>query len=438
MPAQEVESKKKVEYRATSLAPLLTPIGERISKGEIIPYSEFYTQSLPKSEPSIVDFCSTLTSTLANQVKETANGRYITFNQRGSNTRRGCWNFVQERNGYPVGNYNSITPWWESYFTSESNSYRLQSNQAKVKRILTQSPSHEVDLRLEFLLSQDRTDYFTNRRDFADLTINIVPDLIQQLILDTQTDLYVDGKYFIKGIPPFANIDSGHSTYIGYKFDFYEPNSEKPVLTLDLGTGNFWRTGLFEAHNVSEPHLEARENGLSLNSNNLVENSPFVNPFKRRFQGDAFTASRGLQGYDILSCGTRQTYIGAFHDPSSTPQIDPVVTDVAYELKFKYKIVNSHRAPEISANTIVAHMADPLYAVDSFRLTDYFRQFKNLEWLANRPNKQAQLRNAIEKRMTKEYFVAGVWDPFLIIDALNEIGMPIKRDFSCLVKTFTL
>jgi len=430
-PAIEFVPPKVVEFVVAEPKPFLTPIGERLVDDEAIPYREFFPAALPPDVTHLADFCSDLMTELASQLNHFSKQTHIILSLRGSCVRRACWNLVTERNGYPVGDYWSISPWWKNFFSliSPSSSYSLLEE--KVKRILTTGPK-DLDPRLEYVLTR-------HRKLFADFVCQDLPKIIEEVRLKHGSlGLNIDHNHFVEGVDPFINLPDTTSTYVGSHFHLYDGRAERPIFTLDHGTANLGRDGIYTAHGIGEPHLLMGKNGVFLPPFSQYNRKILTNLFLGGQNASLYSAFHGLKGSDILCCGSRQIYFGAFYDPANLPVFDPTILAVIHKLKMKHQITNEQRVPEIVANLIVGLMTDPIYSFTCLRLADYFRQFTNLQWLADDAAAQSKMEEVIQMRMTNEFFQGGVWDPFIIIDAYNEIAPnPVEKSFSSLVRLLT-
>jgi len=202
-PAIEFVPPKVVEFVVAEPKPFLTPIGKRLADDRTIPYREFFPAALPPDVTHLADFCSDLMTELATEVNRFVKQTYIILSLRGSCVRRACWNLVTERNGYPVGDYWGISPWWKNFFSliSPSSSYSILEE--KVKRILTTGPK-DLDPRLEYVLTR-------HRKMFADFVCQDLPKIIEEVRLKHEyLELAIDHNHFVEGVDPFSNQLNGY------------------------------------------------------------------------------------------------------------------------------------------------------------------------------------------------------------------------------------
>ncbi len=428
MLVQRIESTGVEQIDSRLRNPVLTPIGERLSRGDTILYEEFFQAALPPQSRVLSAICTDFISELMTELDQlqSQHGVDVKKSFRGSTVRRASWRLTENRNGYPVGDYWNINQWWRSYFSTHASSDSDGAIEQAVQKMLINGPN-DLDIRLEYPKVE-------NRLPSAQFAEDKLPKIMQR-IFSKYPNLKQSHQKFIVGVDPFSDEDGYRfTTYIGNIYQIYNYLEQYPLLTIDLGITNVHRNTVYAAHNYGELCLLFSKDGLSLPKEDFYQQliSHAFSPDKISW----FTPMHGLKNTDIIVRGSRQAYFGAFYD-SGLPVFDQRTLDVIHHQKIKYIISDEKRMPEIAANFIVGLMADPMYAFDCLRLADYFRPFSRLNFLADDPQKQLQMQNAIERRMTSDYFIDGVWNPFMILDAYNEIGGNMERTFSGLVKLFT-
>jgi len=410
--------------------PFLTPLGEKLGRGEAVKYEEFFPNALPPQGRDLTPLCLNLMEELETELYrlQKEHGSDVKKSIRGSSARRAVWQLVTNRADYPVGEYWSISPWWQSHFSTVTSSRPHAAIEQAVQKALVNGPN-DLDIRLEY-------PYVENRVVFAPFALDSLPKIVQK-VLSKYPPLKLDYKRFIAGVNPFGTEDGFRfTTYIGNIFRIFDDNPENPLLIIDLGVTNANRNSVYAAHNYGELYLLFDEAGARLPEDDYQRR--LINYAFSPDKVSWFTPMHGLKKMNILVRGSRQVYSGAFHD-LGLPTFDERILEIIHKLKYIYPFTDEKRIPEIIANCIVGLMADPRYAYICLRLVDYLRQFPHLRFLADDKEKQLQMQEAIEKRMMPENFNDGVWDPFIIVDAYNEIGGNMKkmvRTFSGLIELF--
>jgi len=422
---------------------VLTPLGERLAREEIISYRDFFMASLPTSALPMTDFCVELMRKLheASSCIEgtTQSGNkykpHFLFNLRGSAVRRAVWEPVYERDNHPVTDYWSISPWWQKYFNKNYFSMEPTTNLDKAAQMLMSGPG-DIDPRFEYVMDSDK-------QLFGKFIDETVPAVIAETLKIMHPDMFLAIEKHAGGGDLFDALTHRFG-FLSKVMHINRPGNGWPILSFDCGTANQGREMWYVAHNHGEPKLLATDTGLRLVPNSDHQRKILTGLFNNGFNSYMYSAASGAQKLDIVTIGTRQMYFGAFYDHSKLPVFDKTMVNIIKKLKFVFNDDNaSPRNTEIAVNSIVGFMVDPLYVAKCFQLSDYFRQMPRLNYLADDVNMQNKLIAEIKRRMDvmrDNYFVDQVWDPFLIIDALNQINPPeahIDRTFAELFHLFS-
>lgn len=421
---------------------VLTHLGERLAKDEIIPYRDFFMASLPTSALPMTNFCVELMENLhdaSTQIKGiTPSGEKYTphflFSLRGSAVRRAIWEPVYERDNHPVADYWSISPWWQKYFKTAYFNIEPTTRLDKAAQMLMTGPG-DIDPRFEYVMPYDK-------QLFAEFVDQTVPDVIEQTLHISHPELFLLIEKHAGGGDMFDMLV--HRDGFLSKVVHIGHPGQPPTLSVDCGTASQGREMSYVAHNYGEPMLIATRNGLGMIPLRDYQRKILTELFNNGFNTYLYSAASGAHKIDILTIGTRQMYFGAFYDHSRLPVFDKTMVHIIKKLKFVFnEDVESPRNIEIAVNSIVGFMVDPLYVAKCFQLSDYFRQMPRLNYLVDDVNMQNRLIAEIKRRMDvmrEHYFVNQVWDPFLVVDSLNYIVPPekhIERTFAELFHTFS-